>query len=163
MNVRPINIQKDRQTLLDFRVVIDYASGSPALRRSYNFDRFREIWLNSSEPDEFLSALANSMKDRRTIAEIWEEGDLPVAYVWASFTDWPQYNSTGAEIHDIMVAPTYQRHGIASKVIKHVEQLARERGATLLRSGTGIENIPSRELHAKMGFYVQRHEFEKEL
>ena len=41
--------------------------------------------------------------------------------------------------------------------------LARERGATVLRSGTGIENMASRELHAKLGFQVSRVEFEKEI
>jgi ribosomal protein S18 acetylase RimI-like enzyme len=163
MNIRQIDTAKDGLTLLKFRAVINYASGSPAQRRAYTFEQFREIWMNSRGPEEYLSALVQSMNDRRTIAEIWEDAGSPVAYVWASFTDWPEYNTTGAEIHDIMVAPEYQRRGIAMQVVRHVEKLARERGATLLRSGTGIENIASQGLHKKAGFYTQRVEFEKEL
>ena len=163
MNISPIDIEKDRPTLLKFRTVINYASGSPVLRRAYTFEQFREVWLNSRGPEEYLSELAQSMKDGRTIAEIWEDGGSPVAYIWASFTDWPEYKTTGAEIHDIMVVPEYQRRGIALQVIRHVEKLACERGATILRSGTGIENIASQGLHKKAGFYTQRVEFEKEL
>jgi L-amino acid N-acyltransferase YncA len=48
-------------------------------------------------------------------------------------------------------------------MIKHVEDLARERGATVLRSGTGIENTASRELHAKLGFQTCHMDFEKEI
>jgi GNAT superfamily N-acetyltransferase len=162
-NIRPIDPVKDRQTLLDFHCVTNYASGSPALRKVYNFDLFREIWLNSRGPEEYLSALANSMKDKRTIAEIWESGGSTVAYVWARFIDWPEYDTTAAEIDDIMVVPGFQRRGIAVQVIRYVEKLARERGATLLRSGTGIENVASQGLHTKSGFYTRRLEFEKEL
>jgi GNAT superfamily N-acetyltransferase len=163
MNIRAIDIVKDKQTLIDFHCVINYESGSPILRKTYTFERFREIWMSSHGPDEFLSDLSASMKDRRTIAEFWEDGRSIVAYVWVTFTDWPEYNATGAEIKDIMVAPEFQRRGIATQVIKHVEELARERGATELRSGTGIQNAASRELHTKLGFYTQRIEFEKEL
>jgi GNAT superfamily N-acetyltransferase len=62
-----------------------------------------------------------------------------------------------------MVASEYQRRGIATQVIKHVEELARRRGATWLRSGTGIENMASQRLHKKSGFYTYHMEFEKEL
>jgi len=79
------------------------------------------------------------------------------------FIDWPEYDATGAEICDIMVAPAFQRRGIASKIIERVEQLARERGATLLRSGTGAENVASQWLHTKLGFKTNHLEYEKEL
>lgn len=163
MNIRAIDIAKDRQTLLEYHAVTNYASGNSALRKAYNAEQFREIWLNSRGPEEYLAALAASMRDPRTIAEIWEEDGVPVAYVWATFTDWPEYKMTGVEIHDVMVAPESRRRGIATQIMQRVEKLAKERGATLLRSGAGIENDASGELHTKVGFYVQRVEFEKEL
>jgi len=163
VNIRAIDITRDRLTLLEFRAVINYASANSALRKAFTEVQFREIWLGSRGTEEYLAALAASMKDPRTIAEIWEEDGAPVAYVWASFTDWPEYKMTGVEIHDVMVAPAYRRRGIATQIMQRVEKLARERGATLLRSGTGIENNASGELHTRVGFYVQRVEFEKEL
>jgi GNAT superfamily N-acetyltransferase len=163
MNIRPIDIQKDRQKLLEFHCVTNYESSDPALRKAYTSEQYREIWIRSHGPEEFLSALAKSMKDSRTIVEFWENGGSIIAYVWVTFTDWPEYNATGAEISDILVVPEFQRRGIATQVIKHVEELACKRGATLLRSGTGSENVASQELHAKLGFQTYRVEFEKEL
>jgi GNAT superfamily N-acetyltransferase len=103
------------------------------------------------------------LKDRRTIAERWESDGQIIAYVWATFTYWPGYGVSGAHIEDILVTREFRRKGVALQVIRHVEELARERGATILRSGTGIENLASQAMHRKAGFYVERTEFEKEL
>ena len=163
MNIRKIDLVKDRQTLLEFHCTTNYTSAVPVVRRAYTSEQFREIWMKSRGPEEFISALANSMKDQRTIAEFWENGDTVAAYVWVIFHDWPDYHDIDAEINDILVAPEFQRRGIATQMIKHVEDLARERGATVLRSGTGIENMASRELHAKLGFQTCHMDFEKEI
>ena len=77
--------------------------------------------------------------------------------------DWPEYNATSAEIDDIMVAPAYQRRCLATQIIERVERLARERGATLLRSRIGVENNASQGLHAKFDFKTSALEYEKEL
>jgi GNAT superfamily N-acetyltransferase len=47
---------------------------------------------------------------------------------------------------DIAVALDYQRKGIGIMMLRHIEELAKERGATLLRSDTGIENMASQKL-----------------
>jgi GNAT superfamily N-acetyltransferase len=161
MNIRKIDLVKDRQTLLDFHCTINYTSAVPVVRRAYTSEQFREMWMKSRGPDEFISALVNSMKDQRTIAEFRENGDTVAGYVWVIFHDWP--GDPDAEINDILIVPEFQRRGIATQMIKHVEQLARERGATVLRSGTGFENMASRELHAKLGFQTCHMDFEKEI
>ena len=162
MNIRKIDLNKDRQTLLEFHCTTNYTSTSPIVRRAYTSEQFREMWMKSRGPEEFISALANSMKDPRTIAEFWENGDIVAAYMWVIFHDWPD-DQVDAEINDILVTPEFQRQGIATQMIKHVEDLARERGATVLRSGTGVENMASRELHAKLGFQTCHMDFEKEI
>lgn len=161
MNIRKIDIEKDKQTLLDFQCTTNYESASPLLRKTYTFKKYREIFMQSPGPDEFLSDLTASMNDKRTIAELWEDKTSIVVYVWVVFHDWEE--TTGAEIKDILVIPEYQRRGIAIQVIKHVEELARKCSATWLRSGTGIENLASQRLHKKSGFYTYHMEFEKEL
>jgi GNAT superfamily N-acetyltransferase len=161
MNIRKIDLVKDRQTLLDFHCTINYTSAVPVVRRAYTSEQFREMWMTSRGPDEFISALATSLKDHRTIAEFWENGDTVAAYVWVILHDWP--GDPDAEINDILIVPEFQRRGIATQMIKHVEDLAHERGATVLRSGTGIENMASRELHAKLGFQTCHMDFEKEI
>jgi len=163
MNIRKVDVRKDSQILLDFHCVINYESGSPLFRKTYSYERFRGLWMKSGGTKEFLDALKASLKDPRTIAEIWEDGSTPVGYVWVKFIDWPNYGTTGAEIQDILVAPAYKRKGIAGQIVERIEALARERGATLMRSGTGVENTASQALHSKFGYKTSWMQYEKEL
>lgn len=62
---------------------------------------------------------------------------------------------------DILVVPDYQRKDIGTMMMKHIEEVAKKKGATLLRSDTGIENIASQKLHEKSGFKPYRIYYEK--
>jgi hypothetical protein len=64
MNIRKIDLNKDRQTLLDFHCTTNYTSAVPVVRRTYTSEQFREMWMKSRGPDEFMTTLANSMKDQ---------------------------------------------------------------------------------------------------
>jgi ribosomal protein S18 acetylase RimI-like enzyme len=128
-----------------------YESGTPRFR-SNPIEKAREQWLKTSQVEEFLSSLSKSLADKRTIAEIWEDDGVPVAYVWVKFTDLVDYHFTFAEVVEIAVIPENRRRGIATEIMGHVEQVANERGADVLRSGTGIDNQASRKLHEKLGF-----------
>jgi GNAT superfamily N-acetyltransferase len=163
MDIRSVDVVKDKQTLLDFHCIINYESGSPVVRKTYTFEQFREIWMNSHQKEEFLSTFASSMEDKRTIATFWEYNSSVVAYIWVTFKDWVGFNVTEAEIRDIFVVPDLRRKGIATQVIKHVEELALEKGVTYFRSGTGSENVASQKLHAKLGFNISHIDYEKEL
>ena len=109
----------------------------------------------------FLSDLAESMDDSRTVAEIWEIDEQVAGYVWATFTDLIGYDLTFAEIRDIAVSESYRRRGMATEMLSHVERLARDRGASVLRSEAGIENVASHKLHEKLGFETHRIGYEK--
>ena len=61
------------------------------------------------------------------------------------------------------MSESHRRQGIGTEILEHVEALARERGADLLRSDTGIENLASDRLHTKAGFKPIRTEYEKVL
>jgi ribosomal protein S18 acetylase RimI-like enzyme len=84
-------------------------------------------------------------------------------HLWVTFTDIQDYGITIAEIMDIAVAPDYQRKGIGTMMMRHIEKLAKERGATMLRSDTGIENTASQKLHESLGFKLYRVHYEKVL
>jgi ribosomal protein S18 acetylase RimI-like enzyme len=131
--------------------------------RKLPYERYREKWLSTSQPESFLSDLAKTMKENRTIAEILEIDNAKVGYLWVTFTDVQDYGMTIAGIMDIAVARDYQRRGIGTAMLRHVEELAKERGATLLRSDTGIENLASQKLHGSFGFKPYRIHYEKVL
>lgn len=163
LRIRKIDLKKDRAALLEFHAQANYASDSPSARR-VSYACYRAKWLSTPQPAIFLRALKRSVKDKRTIANVWETQDRRVvAYVWVTFTEVPEYDFTFAEVRDIAVAPRYRRRGIGWTILRSVEDAARKKGANALRSETGAGNIASRGLHEKLGFKRHRILYEKGL
>lgn len=163
-NSRKVDIKADRDTLLELHCRINYESATP-LVRGEPYDQYREKWLGTSpsQPEVFLKDLAESLVDERTIAEIWEDDGAVVGYLWVKFSDlrWGDEDLTIAEVYDLAVTDDYQRRGTGRKLLAHAEQLARERGADILRSGTGIENNISQKLHTSSAFKTYYIQYEK--
>jgi GNAT superfamily N-acetyltransferase len=157
---RRINIDEDRDFLLEYHCRINFEGETPYMRK-LPYEEYREKWLRTSQPESFLADLAKTMKERRTIAEILEDEDVKTGYLWVTFTDIQDYGITIAGIMDIAVIPDYRRRGVGTMMLQHVEELAKERGATLLRSDTGIENVPSQKFHESFGFKQYRIHYEK--
>jgi ribosomal protein S18 acetylase RimI-like enzyme len=162
LRFRRIDINKDRDFLLEFHCRINYESETPYMRKS-SYEKYRNKWLRTSQPESFLSDLEKTMEENRTIAEILEDDKGKVGYLWVTLTDIQDYSMTVAGIMDIAVAPDYQREGIGTMMLEHIEELAKEKGAALIRSDTGIENIASQRLHEKFGFKPYRIHYEKAL
>lgn len=160
LQFRQVNINTDRNVLLEFHCRINYESETPYMRKM-PYEKYLEKWLATSQPKSYLSDLAKTMKDKRTIAEILEDESIVVGYLWVRFEDIHDYDITIAGIMDIAVAPDYRRQGIGTIMLRRVEKLAKERGATLLRSDTGMENVASQKLHESVGFKPYRIRYEK--
>lgn len=157
---RRVNVRKDRDKLLEFHCRINYESETPVARK-VPYEQYRQKWLGTNQPETYLSDLSKSMKNKRTIAEILEDSCISIGYLWVTFTEIQGYNMTIAEIMDIIVTPEHQRRGIGLSMLTRMEQMAKKRGATFLRSDTGIENVASQKLHEKFGFRIKRIEYEK--
>ena len=157
---RRINVKNDRAILPELHCRINYESETPYARK-LSYDQYREKWLKTSQPEDYLSHLAKTMKDKRTIAEILEDKDKIVGYLWVTFTDIKDYNITIASVMGIIVVPSYQRRGIGLGMMNHIEETSRKNGATLLRSDTGIQNVASQKLHEKAEFKPCRINYEK--
>ncbi|MCJ2519663.1 MAG: GNAT family N-acetyltransferase, partial [Candidatus Thermoplasmatota archaeon] len=143
--------------------VVQISGVKPPWARRMPYEQYRERWSATSQPDSFISDMMQTMKDDRTIAEILEDDADIVGYIWVSFSEIQDYDLIVAEVMDIVVAPDYQHRGIGLKLMKRVERLSLERGATLLRSDTGIENMASQRLHEKAGLKPYRIIYEKVL
>ncbi len=160
LSPRKIDIKADRDTLLELHCIINYASESP-WARAISFEQYRGKWLATSQTEVFLNDLTESMADERTIAEIWEDDGKVIGYLWVTFSEIGDYNITVAELRDIIVTVDYRRRGIGQRMLEHAEELARERGADIFRSETGIDNIASQRLHTSSGFDTYRIQYEK--
>jgi ribosomal protein S18 acetylase RimI-like enzyme len=162
MRIRRIDVERDRASLLELHCRINYESETPYARRM-PYAQYRELWLGTSQPDAYLSHLARSVQDPRTLAQIVEDERAIVGYLWVTFTDLEGYDITIAEVMDIAVTPDARCQGIASELLRRAEAHARRAGATLLRSDTGVENVASQRLHDKLEFRPYRIQYEKVL
>ena len=159
---RRIEIGNDDQAVLAFHCEIIFGCESPWARQG-GFESYRRKWLSTSQPNSFLSDVRSSMSDPRTVAELWEESHRPIAYVWATVHDIPEYDFTYAEVRDIAVAQSHRRQGLGKTIMDYVESQAMACGAKVLRSEVGIENVASQGLHQKVGYQTYRLLVEKVL
>ena len=163
LNIRSVNVETDQAALLEFHVIGNYESESPWARQ-VSFEQYRTEWLaNTLSIREFLSHLAESIQDPRTIAEIWDDDADAIGFLWVTFEEIVGSNLTVAEVRDLELTASHRRRGIGSKMLAHAEELSRQCGAGLLRSGTGIDNVASQRLHAKMGLKTYHIDYEKPL
>ncbi len=160
---RDVDLDHDRDLLLEYHCYTDYVSESP-LETLPEYAKYRAFWLQSPQPDEYLSALRQTMQDPRGLVKVLlDEDGAPIGYFWATFTDVPAYHFAFAEIQDLYIVDAHRRTGLGSAVVAYVEMKTKEAGVHVLRSGTGAGNTASMRLHEKTGFITYRCEFEKRL
>lgn len=163
MMFRRMDALRDKETILEFHCQVNYESDTSWARKIL-YDQYREKWFSTGQPDAFYAHLVQTMEDDRTIAEIVLDEDGEIAgYMWVMFTDIPDYDLTIAEVMDVYVTPEHRQRGVGLHMMTTIEQKAVERGAHLLRSETGMENIASQRLHEKFGFEAYRVLYEKKL
>ena len=156
-----IDLERDKDYILQRHCRINYECDTPWARK-LSYAQYRENYFAScSQPNEFLLALRDSMADKRTIAEIikTETGET-VAYLWVPFHGEDEH-FIWADVSDLYVEEAYRRTGVALYLMEYAEQLAKQNGAKVIRSGTGCENVKSQKLHQKQGYYQYRLEYEK--
>ena len=162
LSYRPADLDKDRDFIMLMHSLGRFENDSTSVRIG-DLAAYRAWWGHTSQSDEFLELLKSSLEDERTIAEIWEEDGRPVAFLWVVFSRIAGYEVTVAEVNDLEVVQSHQRLGIGTMLLQHAEQMARERGADLLRSEAGVENDAYQGLHRKLGLSPYRTRFEKRL
>jgi GNAT superfamily N-acetyltransferase len=134
LRYRPIDVEKDREALLEIHSQIIYSSGTPMERRS-SYEDCREKWMSTTQPDIYLKRLKETMKDVRNFAEFLEDEDGRLAgYLWVWFKDIEGYDMTAAYVMDLGVTEEFRRQGIGMQMLAHIEEEVKSRGATLLRS-----------------------------
>ena len=52
---RRVDIERDTEVLLELHSHANYASSSPWVRSRHSFEQFRDHWLTTTQPKEFLA------------------------------------------------------------------------------------------------------------
>ncbi|QLK85546.1 GNAT family N-acetyltransferase [Staphylococcus sp. 17KM0847] len=69
---------------------------------------------------------------------------------YGTFRNWPAYQYTAE--HSVYVHPDAQRKGVASRLLKKIEDTLLERGYQTLVAGIDEDNKASRYLHERYGY-----------
>ena len=168
MEVRFRDIQPtiDRDAILEFHCFNNYQSESP-FYRSIPYEEYRKSWLKSPQPEEVLLTMAKDLDNPRNIVQFAIIDGKLAGFLWVRFEDFTMtlldIKKTHAVIYGLSVKDEYQRKGVGLKILTYIEQEARRKGASLIRSGTGTENTASQKLHEAYGFKVYYVEYEKKL
>ena len=157
---RPINLERDRDFVLDLYCLRDWED-LPSWARNPSYRQYRDGWLVTSQPKLFLNDLEESLADERTVAEVWVEGETPVGFLWIVFSDLENSRLSFAEIRALVVAIAHQRRGIGGLMLQHAEAEALRLGAVSIRSEMATENEAARAMHGKQGFTVATYQYEK--
>jgi len=159
---RCIDLVSDRDFVLDLKVLTNYASDSRVARAESLADYSRR-WYAGGQPEQFWVDLSESLEDARTIASIFDLGGEDLAWAWVTFSEFDGYEFVAAELRELAVAPARRRRGVGGEVLRFVEETARARGATVLRSEVGVDNEASLRMHARCGLLPAGITFEKHL
>lgn len=157
---RQIRLPEDRAALLECHCELIYESDAPWAREA-PYERYREKWLSTPQPDQFLTSLERSLADASTIADLWWDGGEAVAYLWVVFGEFGGYGMSYGEVNEIWVAHARRRQGLGVQLVRLAEAAAREAGAAVLRWTAGAENKASQELVMRQGFSSIQVTFEK--
>lgn len=96
-----------------------------------------------------LIAIKRLVKDKQNGAVIVANSDhLFCGFISAQFYEW---NKLG-QIHGLAVHPIYKRQGIASKLIKEIENFMNAKSARGIYLDTPTTNTEARKLYSKLGY-----------
>jgi len=158
--------EAERETILEFHCFNNYQSETP-FSRSISYEEYRKNWLESPQPEEVIQLMEKDLNSGRNMVQFALIEDKVIGFLWVRFEDCDMKMLdtyiTQALIYGIGVSPEYQKQGIGTKILSHIEKEACERGATLIRSEAGIENVASQKLHEKCGFYTYQISYEKQI
>ncbi len=135
---KTIDIDLDKEYILERHCRVNYECDSP-WKRQMSYEEYRNEWFGlQSQMDIFINALAGSMNEPGTIAEIIENtAGITVAYLWVPFYADKESGFRFAEVQDIYVESEFRNAAIATSLMDYAERKAKENGAKVIRSGTG--------------------------
>jgi GNAT superfamily N-acetyltransferase len=119
--------------------------------------------MNASGNFQWDGAYPNAMVFEKDVSlgQLWvAEADGEIAGISAITTDQePEYAKVGWDInepaivtHRLAVSPRHQGKGIAARLLARAEEVAVERGISLLRVDTNVGNKATQQLFPKAGY-----------
>jgi ribosomal protein S18 acetylase RimI-like enzyme len=128
--------------------------GASLLRTHYAFDPQRFMAPQGDPESGYAWFLGTQLKEDDVAVFVAEQSARIVGYVYAGLEpqSWKELREAAGFIHDVVVAPEAQRHGVASALIDAACEWFRSVGAPRVVLWTAEKNDIAQRLFARLGF-----------
>ena len=140
--------------------------GASLMRQHCEFDRLR-FMAPPADPESgygrFLGTQLN--EDDAAVLVAAEGAGRVIGYVYAALEpqSWKELRDSAGFIHDVVVAPEAQRHGVATALVEAACEWLRSIGAPRVVLWTADKNDRAQRLFARLGFRKTMIEMTREL
>lgn len=139
--------------------------GASLLLTHYAFDPDRFMAPPGDPESGYAWFLGTQLKEDDVAVFVAERHSTIIGYVYAGLEpqSWKELREAAGFIHDVVVAPAAQRHGIASALIEAACAWFRSVGAPRVVLWTAEKNEGAQRLFARLGFRRTMIEMTREL
>ena len=139
--------------------------GAHLLHAHYAFDSDRFMEPGDDPEGGYAWFLGTQLRDPAVAVFVAEDEGVVVGYVYAGLEpqSWKELREAAGFIHDVVVAESGRRHGVASALIEAAITWLRECGAPRVMLWTAEQNEGAQRLFAKLGFRRTMVEMTREL
>jgi len=139
--------------------------GASLLRTHYAFDPLRFMAPRENSETGYAWFLGTQVKEDDVAVFVAERSGTVIGYVYAAMEpqSWKELREAAGFIHDLVVVPEAQRHGVASALVEAACEWFRSIGAPRVVLGTAEKNEGAQRLFARLGFRRTMIEMTREL
>jgi ribosomal protein S18 acetylase RimI-like enzyme len=139
--------------------------GASLLRTHYAFDPLRFMAPRGDPESGYAWFLGTQLEEDDVAVFVAERSGSVIGYVYAGLEpqSWKELRDAAGFIHDVVVAPEAQRHGVASALVDAACEWFRSIGAPRVVLWTAEKNEGAQRLFVRLGFRRTMIEMTREL
>ena len=136
--------------------------------RLSNIDDYKLIMVNADFDKKYLSLISTLINTYNGVLYLALDNDKPIGLAFAyentsNHIECVSRKIRSVEIHDVYVKPEYRNKGIASELIKRVEDLYKSKGINYSSISVLKNNTEAHNLYEKVGYQNRTIDMIKEL
>src|SRR5438094_5351000 len=128
--------------------------GAHLMQTHYAFDQQRFMAPPANPAEGYAWFLGTQLDDKDVVVFVAERAGAIVGYVYAGLEprSWKELREMAGFIHDVVVADSSRRSGIASSLVEAAVEWLRAQGAPRVVLWTAEQNAAAQHLFSRLGF-----------
>jgi len=128
--------------------------GAVLLETHYRFDEKRFMAPRNNSAEAYAWFLRSQLQEKDVVVFVAERAGAIVGYVYAGLEprSWKELREMAGFIHDVVVADSSRRSGIASSLVEAAVEWLRAQGAPRVVLWTAEQNAAAQHLFSRLGF-----------